>query len=124
MPNILVVDDDPEIVAIIQLAFEYNRPEYTLCGAYDGGTALDSVENDKYDLLILDVSMPDPDGFEITKRVRQFSDVPIVLLTGMGMVQDKARGIELGANDYITKPFSHKELIGRVDIALRRSLDG
>ncbi len=64
-----------------------------------------------------------PDGFEITRRVRRFSDVPIILLTGMAMEQDKARGIEPGADDYITTPFSHKELIARVDAALRGAPD-
>ncbi len=121
MVRILVVDDEPDVVGIICLSFQYNRPEYVLVQAYDGADALVKLSHDKYDLLLLDVSMPGVDGFEVTRRVREESNVPIILLTARGMEQDKVKGLELGADDYITKPFSHKELIARVDAVLRRT---
>ncbi len=121
MVRILVVDDEPDVVGIICLAFQYNRPEYVLVQAYDGADTLVKLSHDKYDLLLLDVSMPGVDGFEVTRRVREGSNVPIILLTARGMEQDKVKGLELGADDYITKPFSHKELIARVDAVLRRT---
>lgn len=121
MIRILVADDEPDVVGIVQLAFQFNRPNYVLDGAYSGTEVMERLKDHSYDLLLLDVSMPEPDGFEITRRMRQRSHVPIVLLTARAMEQDKVRGLELGADDYVTKPFSHKELIARVDAVLRRT---
>lgn len=119
--RLLVTDDEPDVVGIISLAFQYNRPDYVIDEAYNGAQALQKLRTETYDLLVLDVSMPDIDGFEVTRRVRQESNLPVILLTAKGMEQDKVRGLELGADDYITKPFSHKELIARVDAVLRRA---
>ncbi len=119
--RLLVTDDEPDVVGIISLAFQYNRPDYVIDEAYNGADALRKLRAEKYDLIVLDVSMPDIDGFEVTRRIRQESNLPVILLTAKGMEQDKVRGLELGADDYITKPFSHKELIARVDAVLRRA---
>ena len=121
MVRILVADDEPDVVGIINLAFQYNRPDYILDEAYDGREALEAAQSGRYDLAILDVAMPGLDGFEVTRRIREGSSLPVILLTAKGMEQDKVRGLELGADDYVTKPFSHKELIARVDAVLRRA---
>ncbi|MDP9383574.1 MAG: response regulator transcription factor [Chloroflexota bacterium] len=119
--RILVADDEPDVVGIITVAFQYNRPDYVIGQAYNGVEVLQQLRNETYDLLILDVSMPEMDGFEVTRRIRETSNMPIILLTAKGLEQDKVRGLELGADDYVTKPFSHKELIARVDAVLRRT---
>lgn len=121
MVHILVADDEPDVVGIVQLAFQFNRPGYRVQGAYNGQEVLYKLKETVFDLLILDVAMPGPDGFELTERVRKGSQVPIILLTAKALEQDKVRGLEIGADDYVTKPFSHKELIARVDALLRRS---
>lgn len=121
MVRILVTDDEPDVVGLIGLAFQFNRPDYVLTEAYNGKEALQRLSEQTYNLIILDVSMPEMDGFEVTRRVRETSDVPVILLTAKGLEQDKVRGLELGADDYITKPFGHKELIARVDAVLRRA---
>ncbi len=121
MVRILVADDEPDVVGIIELAFRFNRPSYRVDDAYSGAEAMQMLRERGYDLLILDVSMPSPDGFEITRRLRERSNVPIILLTAKAMEADKVRGLELGADDYVTKPFSHKELIARADAVLRRA---
>ncbi len=121
MVRILVTDDEPDVVGLIGLAFQFNRPDYVLTEAYNGKEALQRLSEQTYNLIILDVSMPEMDGFEVTRRLRETSDVPVILLTAKGMEQDKVRGLELGADDYITKPFGHKELIARVDAVLRRA---
>lgn len=121
MVRILVTDDEPDVVGLIGLAFQFNRPDYVLTEAYNGKEALQRLAEQTYNLIILDVSMPEMDGFEVTRRVRETSDVPVILLTAKGLEQDKVRGLELGADDYITKPFGHKELIARVDAVLRRA---
>lgn len=126
MVRILVADDEQDVVGIISLAFQYNRPDYVIHEAYDGLQALRRIEEEEpgYDLAILDVSMPEMDGFEVTRRLRETSTLPVILLTARGLEQDKVRGLELGADDYVTKPFSHKELIARVDAVLRRTAPG
>ncbi len=121
MVRILVTDDEPDVVGLIALAFQFNRPDYVLTEAYNGKEALQRLSEQTYNLIILDVSMPEMDGFEVTRRLRETSDVPVILLTAKGLEQDKVRGLELGADDYITKPFGHKELIARVDAVLRRA---
>lgn len=118
--KVLVVDDEPDVVEIITLAFNLQRPEFEIVGAHDGKSALARLKADEPDLVVLDVAMPGMDGFEVCRRIREKSGVPIILLTARSMETDKVTGLELGADDYITKPFSHRELIARVDAVLRR----
>jgi DNA-binding response OmpR family regulator len=117
--SVLVADDDPQILRLVERNLELEG--YEVVTAVNGQEALESIEARVFDLAILDVMMPKLDGFSVTERVRQFSSVPIVILTARGQDQDKIRGLDLGADDYLTKPFSVEELLARVRSVLRRS---
>ncbi len=116
---ILVVDDEERIVRFIQLNLEHDG--FRVVEAYRGMQALDKVRTEMPDLVILDVMMPDLDGFEVLKMIRQASNVPVIMLTAKGEEDDRVRGLELGADDYVTKPFSPRELVSRVRAVLRRN---
>jgi two-component system KDP operon response regulator KdpE len=118
--KILVVDDDPDVVEVVNLCFNLRWPEAEVASADNGETALEMVEKGKPDFLLLDIVLPGMDGFQICQEVRQFSDVPIVMLSARDAEVDKVRGLEMGADDYITKPFSHLELLARVRAVVRR----
>ena len=119
MTTILVVDDEPKIV---QLARDYlEHAGYRVVTAADGRAALESVSADQPDLLVLDLGLPGLDGLEVTRRLRQAGDLPIVMLTARDDELDKLLGLELGADDYLTKPFSPRELVARVRAVLRRA---
>jgi len=117
--TILVVDDEPEIVA---LCSDYLRASgYAVLTARDGQAALDALRTNRHDLVVLDLGLPKVDGLDVTRAVRRESAVPIVMLTARAEESDKLVGLELGADDYITKPFSPKELVARVRAVLRRA---
>ncbi len=116
--RILVADDDPSIAALIQITLK--DPRYELTAAANGLEALQAFEKQPFDVVILDVMMPYVDGFEACQRIREKSDVPIVILTSRDGTDDVVHGFELGADDYITKPFKTVELIARVEAILRR----
>lgn len=118
--RILVVDDEPDVVESIRLGFDLQWREVDVLGAGDGQTALDLIEHEHPDIVLLDVGLPGDDGFEVLRQVRAFSDVPIVMLTARDDAMDKVKGLELGADDYVTKPFNHLELMARVRALLRR----
>jgi len=119
MKTILVVDDEPKIV---QVARDYlEHAGFSVLAAYDGKSALASAHSTKPDLVILDLGLPDLDGLDVTRKLRQDSSVPIIMLTARGEETDKLVGLEMGADDYITKPFSPRELVARVRAVLRRS---
>jgi len=119
MKTVLVVDDEPKI---IQLARDYlEHAGFAVLTARDGKTALAGVRSAKPDLVILDLGLPGMDGLDVTRAVRKDSNVPIVMLTARGEESDKLVGLELGADDYVTKPFSPKELVARVRAVLRRA---
>jgi two-component system KDP operon response regulator KdpE len=117
--NILVVDDDLAILKFLRANLEARR--YRVSAARDGEEALYAMEKDVPDLVILDVVMPKLDGFEVCCRIREWSQVPVIMLSGRGEEEGKVRGLELGADDYITKPFGMKELVARVEALLRRT---
>lgn len=118
MKTILVVDDEPKIV---QLARDYlERAGLSVLSAGDGKTALASVRADKPDLVVLDLGLPEMDGLDVMRALRKESNVPVIMLTARGEETDKLVGLELGADDYIVKPFSPKELVARVRAVLRR----
>jgi two-component system, OmpR family, KDP operon response regulator KdpE len=118
--RILVVDDEPDVIESVRLGFELQWREVDVLGAPDGETALDLVERELPDIVLLDIGLPDIDGFEVLRRLRAFSDAPVVMLTARDDAMDKVKGLELGADDYVTKPFNHLELMARVKAVLRR----
>ena len=118
--RILVVDDAPDVVESVRLGFTLQWREVDVLGAGTGEAGLDAVEHDHPDIVLLDVGLPDIDGFEVLRQIRAFSDVPVVMLTARDDSMDKVKGLELGADDYVTKPFNHLELMARVKAVLRR----
>jgi two-component system alkaline phosphatase synthesis response regulator PhoP len=116
--RVLVVDDDAKTVELVKLYLE--RDGFEVLIAYDGVEALNSARNGRPDIIILDLMLPDVDGFEVCRTLRHESDVPIIMLTARTTDQDKLTGLDLGADDYVTKPFSPKELAARVRAVLRR----
>lgn len=117
--QVLVVDDEPRYVLAIRVNLEASGYEVTM--AHDGAAAVELVAKNSYDLILLDVLMPLLDGFEACRRIREFSTVPIILLTALAESTDKVKGLDAGADDFITKPFSADELLARVRAVLRRS---
>jgi len=117
--RILVVDDDPEIVSFLKRGLTYEG--YTVDTAGDGTEALAKARDAEPNLVILDVMMPGMDGMEVSKRLRQASSIPILMLTAKGTVADRVKGLNSGADDYLVKPFSFDELLARVRALLRRS---
>jgi len=115
---ILVVDDEPRMIKFIRMNLELEG--YRVSGATDGFEALKKVREELPDLVLLDVMMPGMDGFETLERIREFSNVPVIMLTVRADEEDKVRGLELGADDYVTKPFSPRELSSRIKAVLRR----
>jgi two-component system KDP operon response regulator KdpE len=115
---VLVVDDEPRMTNFIRLNLELEGMR--IATATNGREALDSAREDMPDLVLLDVMMPTMDGFETLRRLRQFTPVPVIMLTAKDDEEDRVRGLELGADDYIGKPFSHRELLSRIKAVLRR----
>ncbi|WP_019120869.1 response regulator YycF [Brevibacillus massiliensis] len=119
MAKLLVVDDERPIADILKFTLE--KEGYQVVCAYDGEEALQAVQMEKPDLILLDVMLPGRDGMEVCRTVRQSFDMPIIMLTARDSELDKVLGLELGADDYVTKPFSARELVARVKAHLRRS---
>ena len=119
--NILVVDDDPDVIEAIALSFGLQWPDARIIQAKDGRSAIAAVSRDSPDVVLLDIALPDMDGFEVLRRVRERSDVPVLMISARGEERDKVRGLELGADDYITKPFGYLELSARIRAVLRRA---
>ena len=117
--TIVTADDDPQLLRLVARNLEFD--DYEVLTASDGQQALDLIEAYKPDAVLLDVMMPKMDGFTVCKRVREFSTVPIIIVTARGQDQDKVRGLDLGADDYLAKPFSIEELLARVRAVLRRA---
>ncbi len=117
--QILVVDDETRMIDFIRMNLEVEG--FKVFAARNGIEALDMVRKHILDLIILDVMMPQLDGFETLRMLREFSNVPVIMLTAKGEEDDKVRGLELGADDYVTKPFGARELVSRVKAVLRRA---
>lgn len=118
MKKILIVDDEPKIV---QLTRDYlERAGFSILTASDGKSAIAAARGEKPDLILLDLGLPSMDGLDVTRALRKESSVPIIMLTARAEETDKLVGLELGADDYITKPFSPKEVVARVRAVLRR----
>ena len=119
--KILVVDDEKKIVDILKAYLE--RDGYRVSATYDGRSALELARSNSPDLIILDLMLPEVSGWDVCRELRRESDVPIIMLTARDDTTDKIIGLELGADDYVTKPFDPKEIISRVRAVLRRSED-
>jgi len=116
---ILIVDDEPRMIKFIRVNLDLEG--YRVSEASNGLEALDKVRQELPDLVLLDVMMPEMDGFEALERIREISNVPVIMLTVKAEEEDKVRGLELGADDYVTKPFSPRELSSRIKAVLRRT---
>lgn len=116
--RILVVDDEPRMIGFIRMNLELEG--HQVIEAHNGLEALDAVRTQLPDIVILDVMMPELDGFETLRMLREFSDIPVVMLTAKGDENDKVYGLELGADDYVTKPFGPRELSSRIKAVMRR----
>lgn len=116
--SVLVVEDDPTVRETVTLLLE--RAGFEVCAVGDGQESLDLLDRRRFDLVVLDVMLPGRDGFEVCRAVRRWSQVPIVMLTARTDTVDVVTGLELGADDYLTKPFQSAELLARVRAALRR----
>lgn len=116
--RILVVDDEKGLVKIIRLNLEQDG--FDVIEAFNGAQAMEKLRTTLPDLVLLDVMMPDTDGFTVLKMIRQIGNIPVIMLTAKGEEDDKIKGLELGADDYVTKPFSPRELTSRIRAVLRR----
>jgi len=118
--KILVVDDEPDVVEVVNLCFSLRWPEADVTATGTGEDAIRLIEQDRPDFILLDINLPGMDGFHLCQEIRSICDVPIVMLSARDSEVDKVRGLEMGADDYITKPFSHLELLARVRAVVRR----
>lgn len=119
--KILVVDDDPQILDAVTIGFQLQWQDATVIPATDGETGLQLFYEQDPDVVVLDVTMPGKNGFEVLSEIRRISDVPVIMLTARSEEIDQVRGLEAGADDYVVKPFSHLALLARVKAVLRRA---
>lgn len=118
MSKILIIEDEEKIARFLEL--ELGHEGYTIAKAHDGRTGLELAESEGWDLVVLDIMLPELSGLEVLRRLRKTSDVPVILLTARDAVTDKVSGLDMGANDYMTKPFAIEELLARIRVLLRK----
>src|SRR4029078_4636119 len=116
--KILLIDDEPDVVESVRLGFTLQWRDVDVLGAGSGESGLDAVERDHPEIVLLDVGLADINGVDVLTPIRAFSDVPVVMLTARDDSMDKVKGLELGADDYVTKPFNHLELMVRCTAVL------
>ncbi len=119
--NALIIEDDANVVEAITLCLQLRWPEVNTSAATAGIEGIEKIKSEAFDITLLDLNLPDIDGLEVLKRVRSFSNVPIIIVTVRGREEDQAKGLEMGADDYIVKPFRPRDLVARVNSVLRRS---
>ncbi len=119
--KILIVEDEPDMAEVISVALIMQWADCQVLVTAEGERAIDLVEQEHPDLVLLDIALPGMDGYAVCSQLREFSDVPVIMLTVRDAEADKVRGLELGADDYVTKPFSHLELLARIRAVLRRA---
>ncbi|MDY7039262.1 MAG: response regulator transcription factor [Chloroflexota bacterium] len=119
--KLLIVDDETDVIKVVRATFRTQEPSWEVLGADNGPEALEMIEKEQPGLVLLDVAMPGLDGFGVLRELRRFSDVPVIMLTVRDDEISKVTGLELGADDYITKPFGYLELVARVRAVLRRA---
>ncbi|WP_321386895.1 response regulator transcription factor [uncultured Enterococcus sp.] len=118
MANVLIVEDNRQIVEVLKKYLTH--AEYTVDAVYDGKHALEVFRNQSYDLILLDIMLPELDGYAVCREIRKVSTIPIIMITAKSEDADRILGLEIGADDYIVKPFSSKEVVARVNALLRR----
>ena len=118
--KVLIIEDNAEVVEAVSLCLQIRWPDADISYSYGGLTGVQMVESQEYDIIILDINLPGINGFEVLKRIRSFSTVPVIILTVRGWEEDQVEGLESGADDYIVKPFRPRELVSRVNSVLRR----
>jgi DNA-binding response OmpR family regulator len=119
--KVLIVDDEPDVRALVRSSLSFARQDLTSIEAADGDEALALIFSERPDLVVLDLALPRRDGFAVLEQIREKTDLPIIVLTARGLEEDKVRGLRLGADDYLTKPFSPRELVARIESVLRRA---
>ena len=122
MGKILIIEDEEKIARFVELELEFEG--YEVKKAFDGRSGLEMAKTRSFDLVLLDIMLPGLNGIEVLRRMRQFSDVPVILLTARDAVVDKVAGLDTGADDYVTKPFAIEELLARIRAALRNKAGG
>ena len=118
MPKILIADDEPDIINLIRRSAE--REGYEVTGVENGALAVEACRREDFDLIVMDVMMPDTDGFAATREIRSFRDIPVLMLSARGTEYDKLYGFDAGVDDYVTKPFSPRELMARIKVIINR----
>lgn len=121
--KVLIIEDNSEVAETVTLCLQINWPEAEISVAVEGIRGIEALRNAPFDIVMLDINLPDIDGFGVLKEIRSFSDIPIVILTVRGNEEDMTRGLAMGANDYIVKPFRPKELVTRVSNLLHQIAD-
>ncbi len=120
--RVLIIEDSMEVAEAVSLCLQLRWPEVALSIAAEGTRGIEILQSESFDIVILDINLPDIDGFEVLRRIRSFSNVLIIILTVRGKEEDQARGLEMGADDYIVKPFRPRDLVARVNTVLRRRI--
>ena len=119
--KVMIIEDAVEIVEAVSLCFELRWPGVEVISTTEGKRGVALAKTELLDIIMLDIGLPDIDGFEVLKSIRSFSSVPIIIVTVRGEEIDRVKGLELGADDYVTKPFNHMELLARIQAVLRRT---
>jgi DNA-binding response OmpR family regulator len=122
--KVLIIEDNPEVVEAVSLCLQLRWPETAIVVSAEGNRGIETLRADDFDILLLDINLPDMDGFKVLQMVRSFSNVPTIILTVRGKEEDQTRGLEIGADDYIVKPFRPRDLVARVNAVLRRYTAG
>jgi DNA-binding response OmpR family regulator len=119
--KVLIIEDEQSIIDAVDLAIEFRWPDVELVSTINGKSGVDMVRGESPDIVILDLNLPDISGFDVLKRIREFSSVPVIILTVRSDEDDMTRGLEIGADDYIVKPFNYKTLLARIKAVMRRT---
>ena len=117
--KILIIEDEEKIARFVELELKHEGYDVNIC--YDGRSGLETAENEKFDCILLDIMLPQLNGIEVLRRIRKTSSVPIIMLTARDAVMDKVSGLDMGADDYVTKPFAIEELLARIRLVMRKT---
>jgi len=119
----LIIEDSVEVAEAVSLCLQVQWPDIEISVAVEGFIGLERLKSGQYDVIILDLNLPDVSGYDVLQQIRLFSNIPVIILTVSGEEEDIAKGFEMGANDYIVKPFRPRDLLSRINSAINRSPD-